>query len=799
MAERKLTVTILGDSSSLERSFLRSQKAGRTMEATLSGSIGRLTVGFATLAKSVLIVDGIQKALQGLNATVRLGTSEFKENAQVTAQTVAALKSTQGIANVTAKQIDQLGLSLSNLSGVDDEVIRQGENLLLSFTNIRNFAGKNNDIFTQATKVMVDFSIRTGRDAAQSAIILGRALEDPATRVASLSRAGVVFTRQQVNQLKAIEKTQGVLAAQKVLLQELEKRFAGAGKAAGQTLPGQLNILRDRFKDLAGAGVGAIAPALTRAVSGLTKFVVRLSDASTLHARFRIVIDGLQNLGRDIVAGVRDQIGRIKGLDRLIGGKIRDEFNRINWRREITDVARAIGRAIADNLQNLNQEIRRINWNKVGQDITKGVGLAIAAAAIFIKNLDLGRITKAVADVLGAALIAAAKILEGIGEVIGRAVLKGITAGLNAAKNEIIRVADKIALAIIDPFASLPFGIGDPAQRAKEALKKQLAEMAQVADQGAKKVVKALEPVAKPIASRNTAGVGGAPAQTPLPPAPAPPEPPARKGITAAQRNTFFDNAIARILLRGGLGTIQQQIAALQKADDLIAARLKVTKDVTRRLNLEDQLLQNAAQVKSLQAQAAAEALQKRQDARDKALAALTARQFRQLGLGATGEAVVPQVAGLKKRLAQLTENITTSSLNTPKLQDQLTRFRKVLSEGLVPRDVRAKIKEMLDEIDQQLKDHAGDLTKFAHVNSNAILAGLGLSPDQVRKLRERITQIGAGGTVPGQRSIAFAGAGAGRDIVVHTSVNLDGKTVARNTTRHQQKDARTRTSSRRG
>ena len=38
-----------------------------------------------------------------------------------------------------------------NKSGIDDEAIQSGENLLLTFTDIRNEVGKGNDIFNQAT------------------------------------------------------------------------------------------------------------------------------------------------------------------------------------------------------------------------------------------------------------------------------------------------------------------------------------------------------------------------------------------------------------------------------------------------------------------------------------------------------------------------------------------------------------------------------------------------------------------------------------------------------------------------
>jgi hypothetical protein len=329
--------------------------------------------------------------------------------------------------------------------------------------------------------------------------------------------------------------------------------------------------------------------------------------------------------------------------------------------------------------------------------------------------------------------------------------------------------------------------------------------------------------------------------------------------LTAAQRNTFFDNAIARIIQRGGLGTIQQQIASLQKADVLIAARLKTTKDVTRRLNLEDQLLQNAAQIKGLNEQAAQDALQKRQEAsqsfldalsfgvtkaqatarftddlaalealqaglkkemaeQGKTLAlrqqlfdtqqqitqaktgALEAKQFTQLGLTATGDEITPGVANLKKRLGQLTANVTASTLDTPKLRSELARFRKVLSEGLVPKDVRGKIKEMMDGVSQELKDHSatGNATKFRHQSADAFVAQItGITPAQRKQIKSLFAQRGPGGTVPGARSQAFAAAGA-KPVVVHSHVQIDGREVGRAVTKHQVKEPR-RQQSRRG
>jgi hypothetical protein len=114
-----------------------------------------------------------------------------------------------------------------------------------------------------------------------------------------------------------------------------------------------------------------------------------------------------------------------------------------------------------------------------------------------------------------------------------------------------------------------------------------------------------------------------------------------------------------------------------------------------------------------------------------------------------------------------------------------------------VSAEVRSKIKEMLDGISQQLKDNAGNLTKFAHTNSAAILAGLGLSPEQIRVLRSRIAQIGVGGTVPGAGSASFALAGA-NTIVMHNP-QFNGVTDVREFKNQLAKEQTRRSGSRRG
>jgi hypothetical protein len=116
---------------------------------------------------------------------------------KVTALTEAAIKSTGGAARVTADHIGDYAMKLSNLTGIDDEVIQGGQNLLLTFTNIKNGVGKGNDIFDQATLAATNLSVVLGSDLSSTSIMLGKALNDPVKGVTALGKAGVQLTQQQ--------------------------------------------------------------------------------------------------------------------------------------------------------------------------------------------------------------------------------------------------------------------------------------------------------------------------------------------------------------------------------------------------------------------------------------------------------------------------------------------------------------------------------------------------------------------------------------------------------------------------
>lgn len=217
---------------------------------------------FGRVAAAGVLAAGVAVTAFGV-ASVKA----FMESEDAIAQTNAVLKSTGGIAGVTAEQVDQLASSLQKVTKFSDEDIRSGENLLLTFTKI----GK--DIFPQATEVMLDMSSALGQDLKSSAVQLGKALQDPILGVTALRRVGVNFSEAQRDVIENLVKTGRAAEAQKLILQELQTEFGGSAKAAGETFAGKLAILKNSFNDVQEAVGKAIVDAITPFAKQLSDFV----------------------------------------------------------------------------------------------------------------------------------------------------------------------------------------------------------------------------------------------------------------------------------------------------------------------------------------------------------------------------------------------------------------------------------------------------------------------------------------------------------------------------------------------
>jgi hypothetical protein len=215
-----------------------------------------------SLVSAELIADGLQAIGSGLVDFAKGAIDHLAEVEQINAQTAAAIKSTGGAAGVTAQQMSDLANSIEAATGVSGEMIQKGENLLLTFTNIKNGVGAGNDIFNQTTRIMADMSVALGQDATSSAMQLGKALNDPVKGVSALQKVGVSFTEGQKETIKTLQESGRTMEAQKIILKELNKEFGGSADAFGKTFKGSVEKSSAALENLGDAIFENFMPAL---------------------------------------------------------------------------------------------------------------------------------------------------------------------------------------------------------------------------------------------------------------------------------------------------------------------------------------------------------------------------------------------------------------------------------------------------------------------------------------------------------------------------------------------------------
>jgi hypothetical protein len=235
-SSRRLEVVIAGDAKGAKDAMDDVEGGASRLGSRLGSALGGAAKVIGVAAVGAVVGVGI--ALKGsYDAAV--------EAEKVSRETERVIQTTGGAANVTAGDVANLAKSISGMTGTSREAVAGVENLLLTFTNVKNVAGEGNDVFNRATGLALDMATVLGTDASGAAVQLGKALNDPIKGITALSRAGVSFTAEQKDQIKTLVEHGNSLEAQKLILGELQKEFGGAAAAAATPMEKLQNTIHN--------------------------------------------------------------------------------------------------------------------------------------------------------------------------------------------------------------------------------------------------------------------------------------------------------------------------------------------------------------------------------------------------------------------------------------------------------------------------------------------------------------------------------------------------------------------------
>ena len=487
MASRRLEVVIAGNASDAVRALGQTERAVGQFDRTSTRAGSRFSQSWRTG------IGEVGRSITGLVAGAGLGMffrgaiSEAEEARAVMRQTAAVIESTGGVAGITADHLAGLSGELSNLAAVDDEVIQQGGNLLLTFRNVRAEGG----IFDDALASALDMSAALGTELQPNVMALGRALNDPIAGISRLTRMGVTFTDQQKEQIAAMVAFGDTAGAQRIILDELAAEFGGAAEA-NATASERMSVAWGNVQEAIGtlllpafsaasdamAGVSAWFTDLDQGTQGLVAGVAALTVAfaamwATFGAPVTLAVAGIAAIAAEYywlytnVEQVRAAVNAVWQAIQVFAASALAAIRSIDWKPLIDS-----GRELWAQIQSLGQEFG--GWANVARAAGVVIGAAILGVIAFLRT------TMAVlVPVISAFIRLGAITLAGIRMAIGalRTAVDGVTGAVAGAWSWV----QKLASSSLGGIISAAYQLAGPFISAANAARGLLSALSSIA------------------------------------------------------------------------------------------------------------------------------------------------------------------------------------------------------------------------------------------------------------------------------------------------------------------------------
>lgn len=222
--------------------------------------------------------------------------------------------------------LDKHSKKLGELTGIDDELINQ---LKTGWLAVPDLAAKGTDGINKLAEAAADIAKGTGKDITAVAMAFTKISGDSETALSKLNRIGIVLSDQQKSTYEDILATNGEIAAQDYLLQQLGDKYKGAAEAAANPFE-RLDVIFGNLKETIGV---ALLPAFEAVVPFIQAFIEELvaspdfngflSDMSinfqNMMGYLPGVVENLNSFGKDALPAVNAFFPMLNEALRLMG------------------------------------------------------------------------------------------------------------------------------------------------------------------------------------------------------------------------------------------------------------------------------------------------------------------------------------------------------------------------------------------------------------------------------------------------------------------------------------------------
>lgn len=266
----------------------------QTAGARAGAALKTMAVGAAAIGTTVLV------------ANVKSGIDSLAELESATTSVQGALEQMGLAGQITGKQVADWAneIEAATDAAFDDKAITRATTTLVRYGNV---APKN---LRKTMEVMTDLAAKTG-DVESASTLLAKALADPAKAAGKLSRVGIVLTKTQQDQIKAMVKAGDAAGAQALLLDILAQKTTGAAKAMSGPYQDAMAKLGDAVEDAQRALAIGFLPVIQEVADWLSKELVKPST-----------IQGIKDFGQGLAGGLREAVKWARSLpwDQIVSG-----------------------------------------------------------------------------------------------------------------------------------------------------------------------------------------------------------------------------------------------------------------------------------------------------------------------------------------------------------------------------------------------------------------------------------------------------------------------------------------------
>lgn len=239
-------------------SMAKSQKSIKSLSAMgdKAFAVGRVTgaFGLATAASLGLVVNAAEES--------EIATRRLENTFRTMGETD----------NKAAAAAAAYASELQTRIGVEDEEIMMVQSKIATFKKVSDETARMSGIFDRATESAFDLAAGGFGEASSNAVMLGKALQNPALGAAALSKAGAL-NKADIPLIKQIQATKGLGAAQEYVLKAVEKQVKGQAANTATSA----SKMRIQFGEVAETLGKTLLPQVSKAMAEVGKIANRFN------------------------------------------------------------------------------------------------------------------------------------------------------------------------------------------------------------------------------------------------------------------------------------------------------------------------------------------------------------------------------------------------------------------------------------------------------------------------------------------------------------------------------------------